>query len=78
MANIRRNKHLHGRGNKPLGVLGSVAAPEPRWHLGPVAVDLDARGQGIGTAMLEEICHSLDEFRAASYLETDKWENVGF
>jgi hypothetical protein len=39
---------------------------------------LDARGQGIGTAMLEEICHSLDEFRAASYLETDKWENVGF
>jgi GNAT superfamily N-acetyltransferase len=49
---------------------------EPHWHLGPVAVDPDSQGQGIGGAMLRRFCAQMDECSALSYLETDKAENV--
>lgn len=52
--------------------------PEPHWHLGPVAVDSDVRGQGIGTAMLQDFCAHMDALSACSYLETDKSQNVRF
>jgi predicted N-acetyltransferase YhbS len=45
-------------------------------HLGPVAVDLDRQGQGIGGALLGEYCKRIDAVGMASYLETDKVENV--
>jgi catechol 2,3-dioxygenase-like lactoylglutathione lyase family enzyme/ribosomal protein S18 acetylase RimI-like enzyme len=51
---------------------------EPHWHLGPVAVDRAAQGQGIGGALLTAFCRRMDERRATAYLETDKTENVGF
>ncbi|HME70829.1 MAG TPA: GNAT family N-acetyltransferase [Myxococcota bacterium] len=51
---------------------------QPHWHLGPVAVDPDLQGQGIGRAMLEKFCAHMDEDSALSYLETDKPENVRF
>jgi|SRR5215469_2378174 len=51
---------------------------EPHWHLGPVAVDPQLRGQGIGTAMMHAFCTFMQECRSLSYLETDKAENVGF
>lgn len=50
----------------------------PHWHLGPVAVDPDLQGQGIGGAMLSAFCERMDQEHALSYLETDKLENVGF
>lgn len=51
---------------------------EPHWHLGPVAVDRAAQGQGVGGALLTAFCRRMDERRAAAYLETDKTDNVGF
>ena len=45
-------------------------------HLGPLAVDLDRQGQGIGSALLGEYCKRIDTVGMASYLETDKTENV--
>jgi len=51
---------------------------EPHWHLGPVAVDRAAQGQGVGGALLGAFTRRMDERRATSYLETDKTDNVGF
>ena len=52
------------------------AAAPPHWHLGPAAVHHLRRGQGIGSALLRELCARLDEHAACGYLETDKPENV--
>jgi ribosomal protein S18 acetylase RimI-like enzyme len=51
---------------------------EPHWHLGPVAVESGLQGQGIGTAMIDGFCARMDELQTLSYLETDKFENIGF
>ena len=51
---------------------------EPHWHLGPVAVDAQLQGQGIGGAMMADFCARMGECGALSYLETDKSENVRF
>ena len=48
----------------------------PHWHLGPVAVEPDLQGCGIGTAMLHAFCAIVDSTGANAYLETDKSENV--
>jgi catechol 2,3-dioxygenase-like lactoylglutathione lyase family enzyme len=60
---------------------GAWAKHDPRelhWHLGPVAVDRAARGQGIGGALLMAFVRRMDERRMTAYLETDKPENVTF
>ena len=51
---------------------------EPHWHLGPVAVDPDMQGEGIGSAMLAAFCSHMDTYVSFSYLETDRSENVRF
>jgi len=48
------------------------------WHLGPVGVDRALQGQGIGSRLLTEFCARMDALPSASYLETDKPENVVF
>lgn len=50
---------------------------EPHWHLGPVAVEPELQGCGIGTAMLHTFCAVVDSTGGNAYLETDKSENVG-
>jgi ribosomal protein S18 acetylase RimI-like enzyme len=48
----------------------------PHSHLGPVAVDPGLQGRGIGSMLLADYCHRLDQGVTLSYLETDKPENV--
>lgn len=48
------------------------------WHLGPVAVDRELQGRGIGRAMITEFCRRVDALGAVAYLETDKASNVAF
>jgi GNAT superfamily N-acetyltransferase len=48
----------------------------PHSHFGPLAVDLDLQGQGIGTLLLATYCRRLDDADLLAYLETDKAENV--
>jgi GNAT superfamily N-acetyltransferase len=48
------------------------------FHLGPVGVERDLQGQGIGSTLLSEFCRRVDAARASAYLETDRGENVPF
>jgi ribosomal protein S18 acetylase RimI-like enzyme len=48
----------------------------PHSHLGPVTVEPDLQGRGIGSMLLTDYCHRLDQTGMLSYLETDKPENV--
>jgi ribosomal protein S18 acetylase RimI-like enzyme len=48
----------------------------PHSHLGPVAVDPDLQGRGIGSMLLADYCRRQDQAGMLSYLETDKPENV--
>ena len=66
------------RAGRWLATWGKNDLSEPHWHLGPVAVDADLQGQGIGTALMEEYCARLDHLAAVGYLETDKPKNVAF
>ncbi|MEI7859464.1 MAG: GNAT family N-acetyltransferase [Acidimicrobiales bacterium] len=45
-------------------------------HFGPLAVDPDLQGQGIGSLLLSAYCRRLDQAGLLGYLETDKPENV--
>jgi ribosomal protein S18 acetylase RimI-like enzyme len=75
----------------PAMVMAGSAAPRmARWlstwreqdpdrahsHLGPLAVDLDLQGMGIGSLLLTAYCRRLDEAGMLAYLETDKTVNV--
>ncbi|MCD6725809.1 MAG: GNAT family N-acetyltransferase [Solirubrobacteraceae bacterium] len=50
----------------------------PHVHLGPLAVDRDLQGRGIGSLLLAEHCRRLDASGSPGYLETDRPENVRF
>jgi ribosomal protein S18 acetylase RimI-like enzyme len=47
-------------------------------HLGPIAVEPDAQGRGIGTQMMQLYCKELDQAVVMGFLETDKPRNVSF
>jgi ribosomal protein S18 acetylase RimI-like enzyme len=51
---------------------------EPHWHIGGLAVDPPFQGQGIGGQLMTAFCERVDGCKAKAYLETDKWQNVGF
>jgi GNAT superfamily N-acetyltransferase len=51
---------------------------QPHWHLGPVSVDADRQGTGIGTRLMNEYCSRIDATHTVGYLETDKASNVQF
>jgi GNAT superfamily N-acetyltransferase len=48
------------------------------WHLGPVAVDTDRQGRGIGSQMLRAFCARMDKQGEVAFLETDKLASVRF
>ena len=49
---------------------------EPHSHLGPIGVEPELQGRGIGSLILSEYTRRLDAGGEDSYLETDKPENV--
>jgi len=49
---------------------------EQHWHLGPAAVDSGVQEQGIGNAVLPQVCDWLDQRAATAYLETERPQNV--
>ena len=48
------------------------------WHFGPIGVDPEIQGQGVGRLLMDIFCSMLDDKSALGFLETDKPENVGF
>ena len=61
-----------------LAAWGERDPEQSHYHLGPVAVEPRLRGHGIGSQLIQVHCHQLDAAGDASYLETDKHENVAF
>ena len=51
---------------------------ERHWHLGPVAVDSELQGMGVGSKLMRRFCARMDEVGGAAYLEADKEINVRF
>ena len=51
---------------------------DTHWHVGPIGVDPDVQGKGIGRRMMEACCTALLDNAANGVLETDKPENVRF
>jgi ribosomal protein S18 acetylase RimI-like enzyme len=51
---------------------------QPHSHLGPIAVAPQVQGRRIGRQLMDYYCGHLDQRRKASYLETDRPENVEF
>jgi GNAT superfamily N-acetyltransferase/quercetin dioxygenase-like cupin family protein len=50
----------------------------PHWHFGPIGVDPDVQGQGVGRVLMEHYCSALDHTSVTGYLETDEPNNVAF
>jgi len=46
------------------------------WHIGPIGVDPDLQGRGVGRALLGSFLTMADEQRSPAYLETDVDRNV--
>lgn len=46
------------------------------WHIGPIGVDVDSQGQGVGRALISSFLAMADEQRSPAYLETDVDRNV--
>ena len=61
-----------------MGVWAKRDLPERHWHLGPVAIDAEYQGFGIGTALMIRFCAEMDAAGEVAYLETDKPINVRF
>jgi len=51
---------------------------DSHWHLGPIGVDPEVQGKGIGRRMMDACCRALVDNAANGVLETDKPENVRF
>lgn len=67
-----------GRVGRWVSSWGEHDPAEPHVHLGPLAVDAELQGRGIGSQIMQEHCRRLDASRELGYLETDKAENVRF
>jgi GNAT superfamily N-acetyltransferase len=50
----------------------------PHSHFGPIAVDADRQGSGVGTLLMGEYLARLDTAGEEAYLETDKAQNLAF
>ncbi len=59
-----------------LGEWGSRDPGRMHCHFGPLAVAPELQGRGVGGRLLESFCGYIDRAGDASYLETDKPENV--
>lgn len=49
---------------------------ESHWHIGPVAVEPELQGRGIGKQLMGAVCSQMDQESGIAFLETEKLENV--
>jgi ribosomal protein S18 acetylase RimI-like enzyme len=61
-----------------LSCWGKHDPEETHLHLGPIGVDPEAQGRGVGRLLMEQYCAELDRKGLAGYLETDRPGNVEF
>jgi ribosomal protein S18 acetylase RimI-like enzyme len=58
--------------------LEDVHPDAPHWYLSLLGVDPAHQGRGLGRSLLESWLRSVDREAAASYLETDREQNLAF
>jgi GNAT superfamily N-acetyltransferase len=58
--------------------LAAVHPEPPHWYLSVFGVDPPHQGAGLGGALLAHWLESVDREHAASYLETDREQNLAF
>jgi ribosomal protein S18 acetylase RimI-like enzyme len=51
---------------------------DPHWHLGPIGVDPEVQGTGVGRLLMDMYCSAVDAAPALGFLETDTSENAAF
>jgi GNAT superfamily N-acetyltransferase len=64
---------------RQLKLLSLWAKQDPHrahWHLGPIGVDPELQGRGVGKAMLGSFLDMVDKEGSPAYLETDVEKNV--
>ncbi len=61
-----------------LRAVAGAAGDRDDWHLGPVAVDPDLHGEGVGRCMLTRACQGLDSTGDSVAVSTDVEANVDF
>ena len=78
----------------PTGPLGAPGSPdrarramanwfehhtdERHWHVGPVSVEPQLQGKGIGSLVMQRFCNRMDREGELAWLETERPENVVF
>jgi ribosomal protein S18 acetylase RimI-like enzyme len=60
------------------GELAALRPAEPHWYLDLLGVAPEHQGRGVGRALLSDLLVRVDAVGAASYLETDRRENLAF
>jgi len=50
----------------------------PHWYLSLLGTDPEARGRGLGSAVLQPVLERSDAERVGVYLESSKEANIGF
>ncbi len=80
LPNLLWNCGLRGTGRLlgPFGAWSKLDPRAPHWHLGPVGIEREWQGKGIGSLLMREFCRRVDGEKAAAWLETDKKINVRF
>lgn len=61
-----------------LSVWATNDPTDRHWHFGPIGIDPDRQGDGIGRALMDRFCTVVDAVPSPAFLETDKPENVYF
>ena len=59
-------------------IWGKYNPQRPHWHLGPIGVDPELQGKGIGSRMMRFYCDIIDQSGIEAFHETDRPENVPF
>lgn len=68
--------HRRGETDAFMAQMDELHPKEPCWHLPQIAADVTARGQGLGSALLEYGLRRCDAEGAAAYLESSNPRNV--
>jgi GNAT superfamily N-acetyltransferase len=74
---LGQGPRVAGRWGEVHRALEAVHPSSPHWYLSLLGVDPNRQGIGVGSALLDAWLASVDCEAAASYLETDREENLG-
>lgn len=78
LAAVRQGFGVRGRWARVFEHLDALHPPPPHWYLSTVGVVPEARGRGVGLALVAALLEQVDADACPCYLETDRAENLPF